>query len=327
MPLDPHLKGLLDLIASAGLPPMSEETPEQARAGFRALTAAARTPESLPDVASVEDISVPGGAGPRPARVYRPSTPAPLPTIVLLHGGGFVIGDLDTHDLTARTLASGCDAVVVSVDYRLAPEDPWPAGVEDAIAATRWAATSLAALGGDDRLAVAGDSAGGNLSAVVAQTMRDEGIELAGQLLIYPVTDGRGSYPSHDENGTGYLLDHDTMMWFDQQYVGHLPDLDATDPRFAPLHGSLAGLAPAVVVVAELDPLRDDGLAYAAALDAAGVPVEVRAFPGMIHGFVDMGRHSPAAQAAVDETTALFRRVLHGSVRSSTADTARHACG
>jgi len=312
MPLDPHLAGVLDFIASAGLPPMSAGTPEAARAGFRALTVDARPPESLPEVESVEDITVPGGAGPRAARIYRPAVPGPLPTIVLLHGGGFVIGDLDTHDQTARTLANGCEAVVVSVDYRLAPEHPWPAGVEDAIAATRWAATSLATLGGDSRLAVAGDSAGGNLSAVVAQAMRDEEIDLAGQLLIYPVTDRRGSYPSHEENGTGYFLDLDTMMWFDQQYVGHLPDVDVTDPRLAPLHGDLAGLAPAVVAVAEFDPLRDDGLAYATALSAAGVPVEARTFDGMIHGFADMGRHSPGAQAAVDETVALFHKVLHG---------------
>jgi acetyl esterase len=312
MPLDPHLKGLLDFIASAGLPPMSAGTPEAARAGFRALTVDARPPESLPEVEAVEDITVPGGAGDRRARVYRPAIPGPLPTIVLLHGGGFVIGDLDTHDLTARTLANGCEAVVVSVDYRLAPESPWPAGVEDAIAATRWASTSLATLGGDDRLAVAGDSAGGNHTAVVAQAMRDEGVALTGQLLIYPVTDRRGSYPSHEENGTGYFLDLDTMMWFDEHYVGHLPDVDVTDPRLAPLHGDLTGLAPAVVVVAEFDPLRDDGLAYAAALSAAGVPVEVRTFDGMIHGFVDMGRHSPGAQAAVDETCVLFRKVLHG---------------
>jgi acetyl esterase/lipase len=313
VPLDPQLAVLLDLIAAAGLPPMSESTPEAARAGFRALTVDSRPPESLPEVASVEEIAVPGGAGDRPARVYRPSLPGPLPTIVLLHGGGFVIGDLDTHDLTARTLANECEAVVVSVDYRLAPEHPWPAGVEDAIAATRWASSSLASLGGDARLAVAGDSAGGNLAAVVAQTLRDDGIPLTGQLLLYPVTDGRGSYTSQEENGTGYFLDLETMIWFDQQYVGHLPDVDATDPRLAPLHGNLSGLAPAVVVVAEYDPLRDDGLAYAAALSAAGVPVEVRVFEGLIHGFADMGRHSAAAQAAVDETCALFRKVLHGA--------------
>jgi len=142
--------------------------------------------------------------------------------------------------------------------------------------------------------------------------MRDEGIPLAGQLLIYPVTDMAGSYPSHEENAEGYFLDVATMIWFDQQYVGHEEDIDRTDPRLSPLHGRLDGLAPAVVVVAELDPLRDDGLAYAEALGAAGVPVGVRTFAGMIHGFVDMGRHSPAAQSAVEETVSLFRSVLHG---------------
>src|SRR6478735_11888401 len=155
---------------------MSEGTPEAARAGFRALTVDARPPDALPEVESVEDTTVPGGDGPRPARIYRPAVPGPLPTIVLLHGGGFVIGDLDTHDITARTMANDCAAVVVSVAYRLAPEHPWPAGLDDAIAATRWAAAHLADLGGDDRLAVAGDSAGGNLAAIVAQTFRDEGL-------------------------------------------------------------------------------------------------------------------------------------------------------
>ena len=312
MPVDPHIAAMLDLLAAAGTPPMSQQTPDEARAGFRALTVGMRDPAAQTEVASVEEVEVPGGAGPRPARVYRPLADGPLPTIVMFHGGGFTIGDLDTHDGLARTLAAGCEAVVVSVDYRLAPEHPWPAGPEDAIAATRWAASALDDLGGDGRLAVAGDSAGGNLSAVVAQAMRDEGVPLAGQLLIYPVTDRRGSYPSHHENGTGYLLDLDTMVWFDQQYVGHLPDVDVTDPRLAPLHGDLAGLAPAVLVVAEFDPLRDDGLAYAAALAAADVPVDVRTYPGMIHGFADLGRHSPAAQAAVDETVELFREVLHG---------------
>lgn len=312
MPLDPHLAGLLELIAAAGHPPMSQQTPAEARRGFRVLTVDLRDPASLPQVASVEDVEVHGGDGPRPARVYRPHTGGALPTIVMFHGGGFVIGDLDTHDVMARTLAVGCDAVVVSVDYRLAPEHPWPAGIEDAIAATRWAASTLDTLGGDGRLAVAGDSAGGNLAAVVAQVMRDEGVSLAGQLLVYPVTDPGGAHPSHTENGTGYFLDLDTMLWFDRQYVGHLADLDRTDPRLAPYHGELAGLAPAVVVVAEYDPLRDDGLAYARALDAAGVPVEVRAYPGLIHGFVDMGPHSPAARTAIDETVSLFRKVLHG---------------
>ncbi|WP_028636360.1 alpha/beta hydrolase [Nocardioides sp. URHA0032] len=312
MPLDPELAVLLQLIAGAGHPPMSQQTPEEARRGFRALTVDMRDPASLPAVASVEETTVPGGSGGRRARIYRPDLAGPLPTVVMFHGGGFVIGDLDTHELNARTLATGCEAVVVAVDYRLAPEDPFPAAVEDAVAATRWAATRVAELGGSDRLAVAGDSAGGNLAAVAAQAMRDEGVALAGQLLMYPVTDMYGRYPSQTENAEGYFLDLDAMIWFDQQYAGHLAQAARDDPRLAPLHGRLEGLPPAVVVVAEFDPLRDDGLAYAAALADAGVPVEVRRFAGLIHGFFDMSAHSAAARAAADETTALFRRVLHG---------------
>ena len=310
MPVDPQIATLLELIAAAGGKPMSEGTPEEARQGFRTLTVDLRDPAAVPEVASVEETTVAGAEADLPARVYRPAVDGPLPTLVLLHGGGFVIGDLDTHDVTARTLANGCQAVVVSVDYRLAPEHPFPAAVDDALAAVRWVADRLGELGGDDRLAVAGDSAGGNLAAVVAQTFRDEGRPLAGQLLVYPATDMGGSYASHVENAEGYFLDAATMAWFLQQYAGTAGDL--ADPRLSPLHGDLAGVAPAVVVVAELDPLRDDGLAYAAALEAAGVPVEVRTFPGLIHGFVDMGRHSAAAQAAIDETCELFRKVLHG---------------
>lgn len=310
MPVDPQIAVLLDFIASTGARPMSEGTPEEARAGFRMLTVDLRDPAAVPEVASVEDTTVPGAAGDLPARVYRPDGEGPLPTILLLHGGGFVIGDLDTHDITARTLANGCAAVVVSVAYRLAPEHPFPAAVDDALAAARHVADHLAGLGGDNRLAVAGDSAGGNLSAVVAQAFRDEGRALAGQLLIYPVTDMGGEYPSHAENAEGYFLDVASMDWFLRQYAGHLTD--HADPRLSPLHGDLTGLAPAVVVVAEFDPLRDDGLAYAEALAAGGVPVEVRTFPGLIHGFVDMGRYSAAAQEALDETCALFRKVLHG---------------
>lgn len=310
MTVDPQIATLLDFLAAAEAKPMSEGTPEEARRAFRTLTVDLRDPAWVPEVASVEDLTVPGGAGEIGARVYRPDSDGPAPTVVLLHGGGFVIGDLDTHDLTARSIANKCGAVVLAVDYRLAPEHPFPAPVDDALAASRWAHAHLDDLGGDDRLAVAGDSAGGNLAAVVAQVFRDEGMPLAGQLLIYPATDMGGSYPSHTENAEGYFLDADTMAWFLQQYAGASADL--TDPRFSPLRGSLAGVAPAVVVTAELDPLRDDGLAYAAALSEAGVPVEVRTFPGLIHGFVDMGRHSAAAQAALDETYALFRSVLHG---------------
>lgn len=309
MPLDPQLATLLEFLAAAGAKPMWEGTPAEARAGFRTLSVDLRDPAAVPPIGSVQDRTVPGGAGDLRARVYRPEAAGPLPTVVFLHGGGFVIGDLDTHDVTCRELANRSECVVLSVDYRLAPEHPFPAAVDDALAAARWAADHLDELGGDERLGVAGDSAGGNLAAVVAQALRDEGRLLAGQLLLYPATDFGGDYPSHAENAEGYFLEARTMLWFQQQYAGHVDDLG--DPRLSPLHGDLRGLAPAVVVVAEFDPLRDDGLAYAAALEAAGVPVAVRTFPGLIHGFVDMGRHSTAAQQALEETCALFRRVLH----------------
>lgn len=310
MPLDPQIATLLQFLASAESAPMAESGPEDARRGLRTLSVDLRDPAAVPDVHGVEETTVPGAEGELPARVYRPDVEGPLPTVVLLHGGGFVIGDLDTHDLFARVIANGCSAVVVSVAYRLAPEHPFPAAPDDAVAATRYVADHLADFGGDGRVAVAGDSAGGNLSAVVAQAFRDEGRSLTGQLLVYPVTDMAGSYPSHTDNGEGLFLDAASMAWFQQMYAGHVADFG--DPRLSPLHGDLTGLAPAVVVVAEFDPLRDDGLAYAEALAAAGVPVEVRTFPGLIHGFVDMGRHSAAAQQALDETCALFRRVLHG---------------
>lgn len=309
MPVDPHIAPLLELLAS--VPPMSEGSPEQAREAFRQLTVAARQPEHLVEVGSVSDVTIPGPAGDLAARVYRPEQAGPVPTVVLFHGGGWVIGDLDTHDNMARSICRDCAAVVVSVDYRLAPEAPFPAAVEDALAATRWAADRLDELGGSDRLAVAGDSAGGNLSAVVAQQLRDSGgPALAGQLLIYPAVDVTGEYASRLENGEGYFLDLATMAWFMNHYAAD-PSVHE-DPRVSPLrHHDLSGLPPAVVVTAEFDPLRDEGETYARELAAAGVSVEVRRFDGMIHGFFDMGTFSPAAQAAIDEACAMFAKVLH----------------
>jgi acetyl esterase len=314
--LDPQIAGLLKLLAAGGGKGMHEGTPEQARRQLRVLAVDLRDPASVPEVASVTETVVPGGAGPVAARIYRPRAEAgPLPTVVFFHGGGWVIGDLDTHDLTCRTIAVRCDAVVVSVDYRLAPEHPFPAAVDDALAATRWAAAHLGDLGGNDVLGVAGDSAGGNLSAVVAQVLRDEGVALGGQLLIYPGTDLLADLPSRTENAQGYFLDMPTMAWFAKHYLSGHDDSgrahDPTDPRLSPLRGDVTGVAPAVVVVAQFDPLRDEGTAYAEALAAAGVPVLVEEFAGLIHGFVDMGRHSPAAQAAVERTCELFRAVLH----------------
>nr|WP_253945559.1 alpha/beta hydrolase [Nocardioides sp. zg-DK7169] len=304
---------MLAFLESTGNPPMHAGTAEQARAAFRTLSVDLRDPSVLPQVAEVSETAVPGGDGERPARLYRPRPrdAGALPTVVLFHGGGWVIGDLDTHDLMARTIATACDAVVLSVDYRLAPEHPFPAAVDDALAAARWAAAHLADLGGDERLGLAGDSAGGNLAAVAAQVLRDEGAPVAAQLLLYPATDLLGEGASRTENAEGYFLDHDTMVWFAQQYVGHVPTDRLADPRLSPLHGDPSGVAPAVVAVAQFDPLRDEGTAYAEALRAAGVPVRLASYDGLIHGFVDMGRFSAAARAAVEETCAAFRDLLH----------------
>jgi acetyl esterase len=306
MPVDPEIAVVLDFLASAGTPPMSQQSPTEARASFRALAVDLRDPALLPEVAKVEDTTIPGPAGAIPVRIYRPHADGPLPTVAFFHGGGWVVGDLDTHDLTCRTLANDAATVVVSVDYRLAPEHPFPAAAEDALAAATWIADHLDELGGSAMLGVAGDSAGGNLSAVVAQRLRDK---VGAQLLIYPATDVPGEYASRVDNAEGYFLDLDTMLWFLEQYVGD--DTELTDPLLSPLHGELAGVAPAVVVVAGFDPLRDEGIAYAEALDAAGVPVTLRRFDSLIHGFVDMGRHSQGAAAAVNESFTLFRGLLH----------------
>lgn len=307
MPVDPHIAPLLELLAQ--VPPMHQGSPEAAREAFRQLTVAGRQPEHVVQVGSLEDITVPAPDGDLDARVYRPESTGPAPTVMLFHGGGWVIGDIETHDNMARSICRDCSAVVVSVDYRLAPEAPFPAAVDDALAATRWVGERLADFGGSDRLAVAGDSAGGNLAAVVAQQLRDSGgPQLAGQLLVYPAVDVTGEYPSRTENAEGYFLDVPTMAWFINHYAAEAAVHE--DPRLSPLRGDLTGLPPAVVVTAEYDPLRDEGEAYAEALSRAGVPVEVKRFDGMIHGFFDMGAYSPGAQAAVDEACALFAKVL-----------------
>ncbi|HET9498942.1 MAG TPA: alpha/beta hydrolase [Marmoricola sp.] len=302
MPLDPQLAELIKLI-EAGTP-LHQLSPEDARASFRQLTVGLRPAESVVPVSSVEEATVAGAEGPLRARVYRPEGAGPFPTVAMFHGGGWVIGDLDTHDNMARTICRGAEAVVVSVDYRLAPEHRFPAAAEDAIAATRDIAGRLADFGGSEALAVAGDSAGGNLSAVAAQHVPG----LAAQLLIYPATDVLGEFASRAENGSGYFLDAPTMAWFVKHYADE--DTDFADPRLSPLKGTLEGLPPAVVVTAELDPLRDEGIAYAEALAAAGVPVRQRTFDGIIHGFFDFGAWSAASQTAIEESIHLFAGLL-----------------
>ena len=304
MPVDPHVAALLAALAGLGAPPMHEGTPDDGRAAYLHLTVGARAPEHVVPVGAVGDREVPGAAGPLRARVYRPQGPGPFPLVAFFHGGGWVIGDLENHDNMARNVCQGTGAVVVSADYRLAPEHPFPAAADDAVAVARYLAAHGGEFGGDGRLAVAGDSAGGNVAAVAAQALTRDGIPLAGQFLIYPAVDARGGYPSRAQNAKGYLLEDDTIDWFLGHYAGASRDDD--DPRLSPLHGDLAGLPPAVIVTAEFDPLRDEGEAYGRALEAAGVRADVRRCQGMIHGFFDMGAVSPAAAAAVAECCASF---------------------
>ena len=244
-----------------------------------------------------------------PVRVYRPAeVDGPVATVVYLHGGGWFRGDLDTHDQVVRRLVRDTGAVFVSVDYRLAPEHPWPAATHDAVAAIRWVADRLASYGGSDVLAVAGDSAGGNLAAIATQELRGE-VPIAAQLLIYPATDLLGHHGSRDEFGTGHLLtaamtDYINVLYFS----GEEPA--PRDPRHSPLHGDLTGLPPAVVATAECDILRDEGEAYAAALAAAGVRVDAVCHDGMIHGFMDQGHVSPAAAVATRDVNRRFARLL-----------------
>ncbi|MGB8651064.1 MAG: alpha/beta hydrolase [Mycobacteriales bacterium] len=307
MPLDPQIEGVLQLLG--GAPPLDEGTPDAARAGFRLFTVDLRPPDTKAQVASTEDVTYPAPEGDRPARVYRPDVPGPVPTVLFVHGGGYVIGDLDTHDDHARLICAEVGAVVVSIDYRLAPEHPFPAGVEDAVAAFRWVVDAVPELGADpSRLAVAGDSAGGNLAANVAIAARDLGLPLRAQLLLYPSTDfvDSDTHASRVENAEGFFLTERDMRWFHDLYGA-----DSADPRASVLaHPDLTGVAPAVVATAEHDPLRDEGEAYAAALQAAGVLVLTRRFPGLIHGFFGLGHVSDAADKASRQLCADLKELL-----------------
>ena len=278
------------------------------------MTVDLRDPATLKPVSATEDTSYDAVDGPRAARVYRPAAAAgAVPTVLFLHGGGFVIGDLDTHDDHGRRLCHDVGAVVVSVDYRLAPEHPFPAGHDDCVAALRWVHAHIGELGGDpSRVAVAGDSAGGNLSAAVAIAARDEGLPLKAQLLIYPGTDfvDADTHASRAENADGLFLTAEDMRWFGDHYLGGDAAL-ALDPRASVLGvKDLTGVAPAVVGTGEYDPLRDEGNAYAAALGRAGVRVVSHQYPGLIHGFFGLGPVSEAADRATGELCADLRELL-----------------
>ena len=300
MPLDPQAKVVIDMIESLGVAELTAETDPNA---VRALMNAAVMPSGI-EIASVSEREVPGPNGPVPVRVYRPAGDAAKPVIVYYHGGGWVLGSLDTHDGTCRRLADGADAVVVSVDYRMGPEDRFPAAVDDAYAALTWVAANAAEIGADPaRLVVAGDSAGGNLAAVMSQRAREDGPAIAFQLLIYPVTDHEFTSVSMEENAVGYYLTRDAMRWFYDHYLEDPSQGD--DPRVSPLRAAdLSGLPPAFVLTAQYDPLRDQGIAYADALRDAGNAVEMTMYEGLFHGFFSMFDLIDAGKAAFDDAIA-----------------------
>ncbi len=282
MPVDPQIQMLLNLRAQ--LPPLHTLSVADARKQM-----AARDIPGLrkPEIGTIVNRDMQGPGGSLPLRIYTPKGQGPFPLMVFFHGSGFVVCDLDTHDGMCRNLSHGANCVVVSVDYRLAPEHKFPAAPDDCLAATRWVAQNASALNGDGgKIMVAGDSAGGNLAAVTALRVRDEGgPKLIGQMLIYPVTDYfQPGTPSMTENADGYGLTRDGMIWFWNHYV-RSPG-DGVHPHAAPLRAAtLAGLPSALVMTAEYDPLRDEGEYYAEALRKAGVPVSMKRWPGMNHGF------------------------------------------
>ncbi|HMQ71863.1 MAG TPA: alpha/beta hydrolase [Rubrivivax sp.] len=310
--LDPQSRALLDLMTERGVPPIHTLSPDEGRRMF--LERRGFTQPVPPPIGSVRDLAAPGPHGPIPLRLVRPAGVADataLPLLVYFHGGGWVIGDLDTHDVACRTLAAGAGVAVLAVDYRLAPEHRFPAAVDDCIAAVRFARAEAAALGADAaRIAVGGDSAGGNLAAVACLALRDAGEALpAFQLLIYPATDMRAVAPSHTANGQGYMLTADSIAY----YRGHyMPDAaEWADWRASPLLAAdHAHLPPALVLTAGFDPLRDEGRQYADALSGAGVACQYICFERQIHGFVTMGRVIDEANTALDLCATALRRAI-----------------
>jgi acetyl esterase len=297
MAIDPQVAFVLDLIVKSGRPAYNTLSPKEARQLFRETRPASTPP--APTIGVVKDLS----AGGVPVRLYRPPgvpDSTRLPVLVFFHGGGWVIGDLDTHDTLCRQLTAGAGISVIAVDYRLAPEHKFPAAADDAWAATTWIVAHAAELGVDaSRLAVGGDSAGGNLAAVVALQARDAGgPKIALQALLYPVTDVGAETQSYRDLADGYMLTRDGMRWFIAHYLGKPGD--AENWRASPIRAtSFDGVAPALIVTAGYDPLRDEGDAYAQKLRAAGVNVDHVSFGGMIHGFIPMGKLIETGNRAV----------------------------
>ena len=301
MPLHPEYDAMLKQLAAAPGPALSDMPVSDARAMYRMMRPAA--PELA--VGRVEDRTVPGPGGAIPLRIFTPSGSGPFPVFVNFHGGGWVIGDLETADAISREFCNRVGCIVVAVDYRLAPEHRFPAAVDDCYAATRWVADHARELNADSaRLAVGGESAGGNLAAIVCHLARDRGgPPIRFQLLAYPVTDAKFDTPSYRDNAEGYLLTRESMEWFWNTYC---PDGAArVNPLATPLNAtSFAKLPPALVMTAEFDPLRDEGAAYANKLKAAGVAAEYVCFDGLIHDFLAMSRQFSSVKPAMDRAVA-----------------------
>lgn len=309
MTLDPRARAIVDAMA-ATFPAVDFARSGTENRELIRQAAAEVIPEAPEAVGAVEDRTVPGPAGPVPVRVYRPagSTEAALPVVAFFHGGGWVVCDLDSHDGMCRAICNASACAVVAVDYRLAPEHRFPAGVEDAYAVTAWLGEHAAEVGGDaSRLAVCGDSAGGNLAAVVSLMARDRGGPAIGlQVLVYPVIDFRFDTPSHLDPGDPKVLQSDEVRYYWYEYLTN--EVDGLDPYASPIRAaSLAGLPPALVILAEHDPLRDEGAAYAARLESEGVPVTVTLYDGMFHSFVTFLDALPEARTAVGEIAGALR--------------------
>jgi acetyl esterase len=314
MPVDPEAQVVLDQMREQGLPPFEQMTVDQARELIGHFVEMQAPP---PPIATVEDRAIDGPAGQIPIRIYTPVGEAPMPLLVYFHGGGWTIGTLDVADIPCRALAHATGSVVVSVDYRMGPEHKFPAAVDDCYAATRWAAEHAVELGADaQRLAVIGDSAGGNLAAVMALVARERGEPaIAYQVLIYPATNYGFDTASCLENADGYVLTREGMRWFWGNYLAN--EADGADPHASPLRATdLSGLPPALIITCEFDPLRDEGEAYGERLREAGVQVKVSRYDGMIHGFYWMSGAISRTQVLVDEIAAETRALLRTPART-----------
>jgi acetyl esterase len=306
MALDKEAQWVFDLIKQSGRPALNTLSPTEAKALFE-QTALVLAPKPVP-LPKIEDIRIPGPGGDIPARVYVASeAKEPQPALVFYHGGGWVIGSLNSYDPLCRVLAKKANCTVISIDYRLAPEHKFPAAYDDSVAAYRWIAANTAKLNIDPaRIAVGGDSAGGNLSACVTQAARGDQVKPCFQMLIYPGTDMRMGHRSHVENAEGYILTRDLITWFVNLYLRD--EKDKTDVRASPLLCTdFTGLPPAFVLLAAYDPLRDEGREYAEKLNAAGVPVRVSLYPGMYHGFFNASGALNNSKHAVEEAAAALR--------------------